>query len=226
MKRVVYYSNYMKEKQKKQKMNKLKKIFTYTLVAILSMQGAQMYSMASFAELLQDYTVIKKNSFIPKQYTNVNIEEPNGMNYLIETDGTVNTSGGMDKEAYFTNPIDNVTYEYVRAKVVAVVKYTDGNNADDTVVEYTITSAPDSVDGSWIQNGKYYYYSKAIKPGGQTSNFLSSVMINAPTQAELQMDGQYIEFNVIVDTIETDSSGDIEKAKSAWGVNPKTGVAE
>ena len=112
MKQVVYYSDYMKEKQREKRTVKFKRICTYTLVAVLSMQGTQMYSMASFAELFQKYTNMKANAFVPKRYTNVEIEEPNGKEYTVDEDGNVHVKGDTSKtkKAYFTNQIDNVTY--------------------------------------------------------------------------------------------------------------------
>lgn len=217
MKQVVYYSDYMKEKQHDMKVSKIRRICMYTLVAVLSMQGAQMYSMASFSELFQKYTNIKVNAFVPKKYTNVTIEEPNGKEYILEDDGSVKTkSEGKLKEAYFTNPINNVTYEYVRARIVAVVKEADGNNVEGMEVEYIITQG----DG-WKQAGDYYYYKKALEPGGETTEFLKNVTIDSEwmEKADLKTKGQYIEFNVIVDTVETNENGDTTKANEAWDVD-------
>lgn len=217
MKQVVYYSDYMKEKQHDMKVSKIRRICMYTLVAVLSMQGAQMYSMASFSELFQKYANIKVNAFVPKKYTNVTIEEPNGKEYILDDDGSVKTkSEGKLKEAYFTNPINNVTYEYVRARIVAVVKAVDGNDVEGMEVEYIITQGDD-----WKQEGDYYYYKKALEPGGVTTEFLKNVTIDSEwmEKADLKTKGQYIEFNVIVDTVQTNEKGDTTKANEAWDVN-------
>lgn len=225
MKQTVYYSDYMRDKQHDKKVGKLRRICMYTLVAVLSMQGTQMYSMASFTELFQKYTNMKANAFVPKKYTNVEIDEPNGQEYTIDDDGNVYVDGdtGKTKQACFTNPIDNVTYEYVRARIVAVVKYVDGNDAEEEVVEYKIANSDDS-DGpgeNWVKNGDYYYYKKPLEPGGATTNLFEKVKITSPTKEELASENheRYIEFNVIVDTIETDENGDTTKADKAWGVN-------
>lgn len=219
MKQVVYYSDYMKEKQHEKKISKFRRICIYTLVAVLSMQGAQMYSMASFAELFQKSTNMKVNAFVPKKYTNVEIEEPNGQTYTMDENGKVYVKGdsGKTKQAYFTNPIDNVTYEYIRARIVAVVKYVDGNDVEGVNVEYDESTI--NTDGKWVKQGEYYYYKKPLEPGGSTSKFFSEVTIQSPDKKTLEGKGQYIEFNVIVDTIETDEKGDTTKANTAWKVD-------
>lgn len=222
MKQVVYYSDYMKEKQREKKTGKFKRICTYTLVAVLSMQGTQMYSMASFMELFQKYTNIKVNAFVPKKYTNVAIEEPNGQNYTIDENGNVHVrDSGQTKQAYFTNPIDNVTYEYVRARIVAVVKYVDGRDAESIEVTYKMNDNNTPGEG-WEERDGYYYYKEPLQPGGQTTNLFDRIQITSPKKSDLETldeHGKYIEFNVIVDTIETDENGDTAKADKAWGVS-------
>lgn len=169
MRHTVYYSEYMKEKLHDKKVGKARKICMYTLVAVLSMQGAQMYSMASFQELFQKCTNMKVNAFEPKKYTNVEIEETNGMEYTVDDDGNVYKKGGTaveadQKAAYFTNPIDSVTYEYVRARIVAVVKTADGNDVEGMEIKDKINIAHEN-SGDWKQEGNYYYYKKPLEPG-------------------------------------------------------------
>lgn len=217
MKHTVYYSEYMKEKQHDKKVGKARKICMYTLVAVLSMQGAQMYSMASFQELFQKYTNMKVNAFEPKKYTNVEIEETNGTEYTVDDDGNVSRKDGTgEKEACFTNPIDNVTYEYVRARIVAVVKTADGNDVEGMEVKYSIKHEKDA---DWQKEGNYYYYKKPLEPGGKTTKFLKKVTIDKDwlTSVNLKSKGQYIELSVIVDSVETDKNGDKTKAIAAWG---------
>lgn len=143
------------------------------------------------------------NAFAPKKYTDVEIKEPNGNEYIIDSNGNLNES----KSAKFENPDNNTKPEYIRAKVIGVVRNADGSNAailPKLDVQY-------SDDSKWEKIGDYYYYKKVVQPGESSSNLFDDVKVSTDTLSQLKED-QYIEVSVIVDSIES------TKIYEAWGI--------
>lgn len=152
---------------------------------------------------IQSETEKKTNTFSPKKYTDVEIKEPNGNQYIIDVNGELTES----KSASFENPDNNTKDEYIRAKVIGIIRNEDGSNAGiapDLDIQY-------KDDTCWEKIGEYYYYKKIIQPGESSSNLFDDMKVGDSTFNKL-MEGQYIEVSVIVDSIES------TKIYEAWGI--------
>lgn len=196
------------------------RVVYYIILSFCIMQVTEVYSIATYKPKPAE-TIALANEFSPKLYTNVEINEPNGTEYELVSDKVENAKG--EKIAYFQNPIANTKSEYIRAKIVAVIKNADGSAVgSDFNLEYTFESA--DTDWNWIKGEDgYYYYKDPVKPGESTSNLLENLSITSPTSSQLETEKLFIEFNVLADTVEVKGANGIEGAIIAWGVNPKTG---
>ena len=155
--------------------------------------------------LLSQNTEQKQNDFSPKKYTDVEIEEPNGNSYIIDVDGKLD----QEKKVTFNNPDKSNKNEYIRAKVIAIIRNEDGSNVGkcpDLSIEY-------SLDYNWVEKDGYYYYTDIVEPGKGTSELFYGISVKQSTLDTLQP-GQYIEVNVIADSIES------TKVMQAWGLDP------
>lgn len=151
----------------------------------------------------QRETEKKTNAFLPKKYTDVDIKEPNGNEYIINSEGELT----KEKSAKFENPNNNTKDEYIRARVIGIIRNKDGSNAGvapELNIEFTD-------EESWEEIGNYYYYKKIVKPGETTSNLFNDMKVGKDTLSKLE-EGQYIEVDVIADSIES------TKIYEAWGV--------
>lgn len=158
----------------------------------------------TFAFLSQN-TEQRQNDFSPKKYTDVEIEEPNGNSYIIGVDGKLD----QEKKVTFNNPDKSNKNEYIRAKVVAIIRNEDGSNAGecpDLSIQY-------SLDYNWVEKNGYYYYTDVVIPGKGTSELFYDISVKQSTLDTLKP-GQYIEVNVIADSIES------TKVMEAWGLDP------
>ena len=153
--------------------------------------------------LLEKETEKVKNVFSPKTYTDVDINEPNGNTYIINSDGKLSAN----KSASFNNPDKGTKDEYIRAKIVGIIRNEDGSNegiCPDLDIQY-------NEDSLWEKKGDFYYYKKIVSPGESTSNLFNDIKVNQNTLEKLQ-NGQYIEVSVLADSIEC------SKAYEAWGI--------
>ena len=155
--------------------------------------------------LLEKETEKVKNVFSPKTYTDVDINEPNGNTYIINSDGKLSAN----KSASFNNPDKGTKDEYIRAKIVGIIRNEDGSNAGecpDLSIQY-------SLDYNWVEKNGYYYYTDVVIPGKGTSELFYDISVKQSTLDNLKP-GQYIEVNVIADSIES------TKVMEAWGLDP------
>lgn len=183
-------------------------ILIVSIIVTCSMAGV------SYA-LINAQTKEVENDFNPKKYTDVEIKEPNGNKYIVNIDGT------LDKEkcASFENPDNNTKDECIRARIIPIVREEDGSNA---AIQPEIKVSFNN-DDNWVKKDDYYYYKKVVSPGESTSNLFNNVAVEKETLGLLSK-GQYIEINVIVDSVETsldtDNNYNVSKVLEAWGVNP------
>ena len=210
-----------KLKNQKPKNGKLMRSVYYIVLSVCIMQVTEVYSIATYKPKPAE-TVSLANEFSPKLYTNVEINEPNGTEYELVSDKVQNEKG--EKIAYFQNPIANTKPEYIRAKIVAVIKDSNGNAVgSDFSLVYKFGS--DEATWGWVKGEDgYYYYKTVVNPGESTSNLLVNLSITSPTAEQLASGSVYIEFNVLADTVEASGTDSMEAAITAWGVNPQTGV--
>lgn len=208
-------------KNQKPKSGKLMRSVYYIVLSVCIMQVTEVYSIATYKPKPAE-SLSLANEFSPKLYTNVEINEPNGTEYELVSNKVQNEKG--EKIAYFQNPIANTKPEYIRAKIVAVIKDADGNAVgSDFSLVYTFGS--DESTWGWVKGEDgYYYYKTVVKPGESTSNLLENLSITSPTTEQLASGSVYIEFNVLADTVEAIGTNSEEAAITAWGVNPQTGV--
>lgn len=214
-----------------------RRLFTYTFLSFVVIEYSGIFSLASnpFLEVTTD---TKINPFYPKTYTDIEIQEPNGKNYSLEDNATeVKNAEGNGKEVKFTNPSGNTKWEYVRVKVIAVVKNSDGSNASIPVV-YTLSA--ENIDAAVTESTKwlcttsendsnaYFYYINPLEPGKSTTNLFHNLTISSPSVEELAIKEQHIEFSVITDTIQAQKDEvrvdgqpifTAEYAEEAWGVS-------
>lgn len=207
-------------KTAKKSSGRIGRIVYYVTLSVCIMQATELYSVAVYKPE-PARTVSLANEFSPKLFTNVEIVEPNGTDYELADEKIKNNNG--EKIAFFENPTANTKAEYIRAKVVVMIKGADGNViGSDSTLQYSFGSALE--DWGWIegQDG-YYYYKYDIKPGERTSNLLENLVVTSPTSQQLAEENKYIEFNVLADSIHVTGESGIDAAIAAWGVNPKTG---
>lgn len=163
--------------------------------------------------MLGKKTTTVTNNFTPSKFTNVEIIEPNGSDYTVMSDGKLNKA----KSAKFSNPDRNTKPEYIRARVVSVLRDSEGNAVLSNAPQFDLGM----LGKNWmIGKDGYYYYKVVVKPNEETSNLFDDVKITSPSQDYLKTNNQSIEINVITDTVESDYNGNTDKAIVAWGVNP------
>lgn len=204
---------------KKQHRKTMIRFCTYTCLSFSLFQVSGIFSLAtnSFTEVTTEERV---NAFSPKTYVNVEIEEPNGQEYTLEENGDTKAPNGGSKVVKFSNPDRNTKYELVRVRLVAMVYDREGNLLGE-IVNYRLTQQEGN---DWIKDpesgsdnsAQIYYYKYPLKPGAETSNLFDSLSITNP---EIVPEGGYIDFDVVVDTVETDQNASTEKAVKAWGNN-------
>lgn len=170
-------------------------IFIITVAALCTFGATKAF--------IQKETEKKTNAFSPKKYTDVDIKEPNGNEYIINSDGEL----AKEKSAKFENPNNNTKDEYIRARVIGIIRNNDGSNVGiEPDLNFEFTN-----EALWEKKGDYYYYKKIVKPGESTSNLFNDMKVGSDTLSKLE-EGQYIEVDVIADSIES------TKIYEAWGI--------
>lgn len=153
----------------------------------------------------------KTNPFFPMTVTDININEPNGSEYVMDDNGTVTT-----KKVIIENPDGNAKKPvFIRVAVVPSIKDKQGGYLNK---EVSIDPAT-AFDTSWTLQDGYYYYKYPVKPGGRTTELFrnSTVTLNCVLQ-----DGEYVQLDVIADTVQATANGDntetltTQFAKKAW----------
>lgn len=163
--------------------------------------------------------------------------------YEVVTDTTANEK---QKKLKVINPGTNKKDILVRAKIAAVIYNEDGIVVGETQ-DYEITgtalineedgelTVDDVEKGMWYRynsqvntnkysatdnDSAYFYYTSILEKDTETTNLFDSVKL---TSIDNIPDNGWVEFNVIVDTVEVEKNSDgtynFDKAKSAWGTN-------
>lgn len=101
---------------------------------------------------------------------------------------------------------------YMRARLV--INWTDANGKivpqpEGYSVEYNRLPGT-----NWVQNGTYYYYTKAVPAGESTTNLVDSITANTPENPEY-----YLLVDVLVETIQATPT---DAVTAAWGFDPTT----
>lgn len=197
--------------------NKKLMLFIYILGTVVFMS---LFSLS--LAMIENKSNTVKNDFYGDAYINVEINEPNGQEYLIKNDGTLQSvsDSSKSKVVNFKNSNDT-SPQYVRARIVPVVTLKDKKT--EVQVEVKISELI-NISNKWNEGEDgYYYYRTPILPGEYTENLFENIVISAPSFQELKDNNWIIKLNIIVDTVRTDTSGNIALAKSAWHVDPITG---
>lgn len=181
----------------------------------------------------------KGNYFSPFTFTNIDIYEENGTDYIFN-DGVIVKKGANDGEiankvATIKNPIvGNVKPVYIRVAVVPVVR---GTQLINLTQKYTYTVEFEPGD-NWVKcdDDGYYYYTIPVDPGEETTDLFggNSITIKngSTVVTSLDQEIQYVNVDVIADAVQAveldntpiEALGEswstmysTEPAKAAWG---------
>lgn len=180
----------------------------YTTISIALIEMSGIFSLAKTG-ILYVYSNVVSNAFAPATYVDVEINEPNGPDYIVDKGGgQIHTSDGKSKEAYIKNPGTTATKKpvLVRAKIVAVIH--DHEGIAQGVTQGFEIIKKDGSEWPWIENEGYYYYNGVLNPDQEVEFFEN---VNFTDTKNIPTDG-YVAIHVIVDTIEIDTTG-TNKAK-------------
>ena len=100
---------------------------------------------------------------------------------------------------------------YIRAAIVVNWLDKDGNVCAATPedAQYTLTAPHE--DG-WLKIGDYYYYTKPVAAGRETSSLLTATEISAP-------DGYHLQVTILAEAIQADGkSGEQYAVETVWPV--------
>lgn len=216
------------------------RMLAYTAVSFTILQYAGVFALAGIRGMYVK-TESKLNAFYPKTYVNMELKEDDDgkHEYVIkksETNDTydvvTDTTEGKAKKLYVENPGTNKKDILVRAKMVAVIYSENGvviGETQDYKITGTALTANPAEKGMWynseVADGTYtstadgyFYYTSVLQKDTKTTNLFDSVIL---TNIDNIPDNGYVEFNVIVDTVEVEQNEkgeyDFTKAKSVWG---------
>lgn len=154
----------------------------------------------------------KINPFLPMTVTDIEIDEPNGTDYVMQGDGTVTT-----KKVIIENPDGNAKKPvFIRVMAVPSIKDKQGGYLNKEV-----TIDPSTVfNEEWTYSDGFYYYKFPVMPGGKTTELFknSTVKLNCSLQ-----EGEYVQLDIIADTVQATANGGetdtitTQFAKEAWG---------
>lgn len=114
---------------------------------------------------------------------------------------------------------------YIRAMVVANWKTSDNRILPaKRGIDYSITFANGT---GWVQNTAdgYYYYTKVVKPDGETGVFITEVKpLNEAPEGHTAAEGYTLHVEIISQSIQAEGTAANGKtpAEIAWGVDPST----
>ena len=153
----------------------------------------------------------KTNPFFPMTVTDIDINEPNGSEYTMDAAGTVTT-----KKVIIENPDGNTKKPvFIRVAVVPSIKDKQGGYLNKEVAIDPATAFHEN----WALHDGYYYYKYPVMPGDRTAELFqnSTVTLNCSLR-----DGEYVQLDVIADTIQATANGDktealtTQFAREAW----------
>lgn len=203
-------------------------IFEY--IGVFAIAGpAGMYSISEH----------RSNAFYPKTFVDIEVTEPNGQNYVLDEDGYAKNDGN-GKSVYVTNSGVNKKNVVLRARIVATIYDEDGVTAIARTQNFKLTGEAltnnmgDS--GKWYHAGvleqafvhsaangeTYFYYTDVLTKGTNTTNLFDDVQLTDVSEVP---DGGFVEFKVLIDTVEVDVeetawASKFAKVTTAWGSVP------
>ena len=173
-------------------------------------------------------TVPVENTFQPAKVGNHIDETLSGVvgSVMEKTNVRVQNSikGNVDPE--IVDAYIRATYTVTWQKTVNGVKYVLPAQADEYEVILNLdNSASGDVEGTWVKNGNYYYFTGIVAPGNSTDVLIKAVapVVDAP-EGYTTADGYGLNVEIISQSIQaegTAANGDTP-AKIAWGVDPST----
>lgn len=206
---------------------------SYIFLAFALFELSGVFALAGIKGLYV-VTETASNAFYPKQYVDVEINEPNGSNYILQANDAVavDDKGNVIKENNQTKgKVASVKNAYgskkdvvLRAKIVAEIY--DGTNSvyheSLTTDDYTVSVDNDVVytdntgENGWLYNTAdgYYYYTSILQVGDETSKLFDNVKINDTGISKIPEDG-YVKFNVIIDSMDADVA--VDTVAGYWG---------
>ena len=222
-----------KRQQVEQKLSVVRRT-SYTFFAFALFELSGVFALAGIKGLYV-VTETKSNAFYPKKYVDVEINEPNGANYVLQAnnavavdqDGNVIMEGGKTKGkiASVQNAFGSKKDVVLRAKIVAEIY--DGQNEvyheSLTTDDYTISVENDSnykddnnkEAKKWLLHSDgYYYYTSILQIGEETTNLFDNVTISNEGMSKIPEDG-YVKFNVIIDSLDAGVAS--ETIADCWG---------
>lgn len=172
----------------------------YITIAFALFQISGIFSMAGIRGLYV-VTETKSNAFSPKTYVDIDLQEPNGQKYVLDTDGSVSYNG-ESKSAYVSINGEKKKSVVIRARIVAEVYNKDGV-CIGTTNNYELTQTAKSADVNeaekWYNKDKIYYYTSVLNANKKTANIFDSVKLTAVSEIP---EGGFVKFHVIVDALE------------------------
>lgn len=154
----------------------------------------------------------KINPFLPMTVTDIDINEPNGSDYVMTGDNTVTT-----KKVVIENP-DGSAKKPVFIRVMAVPSIKDKQGG---YLNKEVAIDPATVfNEEWTYSDGFYYYKYPVMPGRATTELFknSTVKLDCTLQ-----DGEYVQLDIIADTVQAVANGDetetitTQFAMDAWG---------
>lgn len=213
-----------KEQKTEKKLSVVRRT-SYTFLAFALFELSGVFALAGLKGLYV-VTETASNAFYPKKYVDVSINEPNGQDYTITTDGTAKNKDNNVKKASVTNAFGSKKDVILRAKIVAEI-YDETNqvyNESLTAADYTISVNGDSTytdntgERQWLLHSDgYYYYTSILKVGEETSNLFDNVTITDTGISKIPEDG-YVKFHVIIDSLDVEAIENITNYWD-WGAN-------
>lgn len=225
--------NSKKEKVEKELSVVRRASYTFLALAIFELSG--IFALAG-PKGLYVVTPTAANAFYPKKYVDVEIHEPNGQEYVIQTNDSneneafaVDNNGNVDntkgKVASVKNAFGSKKDVIVRAKIVAEVYdetnqvYNEGLEDGDYKISMYVNSTYDDNYGdntganTWLLSGDgYYYYTSILGVGEETTNLFDKVTLTDTGLSKIP-EGGYVKFNVIIDSLDAgvlDTTSDLK----------------
>lgn len=208
----------MRKNHKKHIEKRLKRLrmIMYTTISLAIIETSGIFSLAKEGVLHVQSNALC-NAFSPATYVDIQINEPNGDTYYINSGGhAISTSNRDYKIAEVENPAGTTKKPVLaRAKVVAMI-YTKNGVLLGTTQSFVLNS--DTITSNVSEKNKwyndtsngYYYFTNSLNPGDSTILFED---VSFTDVSNIPEDG-YVEIHVLLDTIEVDLEGDGALAKN------------
>ena len=188
--------------------NSKKKISIITicllLTVVVSIGGTLAYIVTSTLPVENIFTSSKVGNYIVEDNVGTTKKDVKVQNSI---------SGNVDSQ--IVDAYIRATYVVTWQKIENGITYVKPAVLDD---DYTIdlnldNSSSYEVDGTWVKNGDYYYFTEAIEPGGYTDILIKSI---APVEGKAPK-GYSLNVEIISQSIQSTPSN---AAIDAWAVDP------